>query len=180
MPSRLDRFGYGVTIPATTARVVDAAVEILGDPDPDEMAFLHSVLAQTFLPYRDPKTRDYVRENGRASMVLTAGYLLDPATRKPVLQGLPYGTKPRLLLVHLGSTPGFPPTPASASCGRPKFTCRRRSSKACRTTHSRWTRALVHTVPARRTGASVGERGDQQQDDGGPVRGQRGAGHTRH
>ena len=72
MPSRLDRFGYGVTIPATTARVVDAAVEILGDPDPDEMAFMHSVLAQTFLPYRDPKTRDYMRQNGRASMVLTA------------------------------------------------------------------------------------------------------------
>jgi len=101
MPRRQDSFGYGVTIPATTARVVDTAVEILGDPDPDEMAFLHSVLAQTFLPYRDPKTRDYVRQNGRASMVLTAGYLLDPATRKPVLQGLPYGTKPRLLLVHL-------------------------------------------------------------------------------
>ncbi len=50
MPSRKDRFGFGVTIPATTARVVDTAVEILGDPDPDEMAFLHSVLAQTFLP----------------------------------------------------------------------------------------------------------------------------------
>ena len=44
MPRRQDRFGYGVTIPATTARVVDTAVEILGDPDPDEMAFLHSSL----------------------------------------------------------------------------------------------------------------------------------------
>ncbi len=101
MPRRKDSFGYGVTIPATTARVVDTAVEILGSPDPDELAFLHSVLAQTFLPYRDPKTRDYVRESGRASLVLTAGYLLDPTTRKPVLQGLPYGTRPRLLLVHL-------------------------------------------------------------------------------
>ncbi len=101
MPRRKDRFGFGVTIPATTARVVDTAVEILGSPDPDELAFLHSVLAQTFLPYRDPKTRDYVRESGRASLVLTAGYLLDPKTRKPVLQGLPYGAKPRLLLVHL-------------------------------------------------------------------------------
>ncbi len=43
MPRRQDRFGYGVTIPATTARVVDTAVEILGDPEPDEMAFLQSV-----------------------------------------------------------------------------------------------------------------------------------------
>lgn len=73
MPSRKDSFGYGVTIPATSARVVDTALEILGDPDPGELAFLHSVLAQTFLPYRDPKTRDYVRDSGRSSMVLTAG-----------------------------------------------------------------------------------------------------------
>ncbi len=71
MPRRQDRFGYGVTIPATTARVVDTAVEILGVPDPDELAFLHSVLAQTFLPYRDPKTRDSVRESGRANLVLS-------------------------------------------------------------------------------------------------------------
>ncbi len=33
MPRRKDSFGYGVTIPPTTARVVDTAVEILGDPD---------------------------------------------------------------------------------------------------------------------------------------------------
>ncbi len=39
---------------------------------------------------------------------------------------------------------------------------------------------LVHTVPARRTGAGVGQGGDQQRDDGQQVRSQRGAGHTRH
>ena len=50
MPRRQDRFGYGTSIPPTTARVVDTAVEILGDPDPDELAFLHTVLASTFLP----------------------------------------------------------------------------------------------------------------------------------
>ena len=37
MPRRKDRFGYDVTIPATTARVVDTAVEILGDPDRDAL-----------------------------------------------------------------------------------------------------------------------------------------------
>ena len=57
MPRRQDHFRYSVIIPATTARVVDTAVEILGDPNPDEMAFLYSVLTQTFLPYRDPKHR---------------------------------------------------------------------------------------------------------------------------
>ena len=99
MPRRQDSFGFGVPIPATTARVTDMAVQIMGEPDPDELAFLHSVLAQTFLPYRDPKTRDYVRENGRASLVLTAGYLLDPMTRKPTLQGPSYGTNPVLSMV---------------------------------------------------------------------------------
>ena len=51
MPRRKDSFSYGVTIPATSARVVDTGLEILGDPDPGELAFLHSVLAQTFLPH---------------------------------------------------------------------------------------------------------------------------------
>jgi len=101
MTDRKDSFGYGVTLPPTTARVIDAAAEIMGDRDPQDLAFLHTVLAQAFLPYRDPKTRDYLRESGRASMVVSAGYLLDPITRKPVLQGIPYGTKPRLLLIHL-------------------------------------------------------------------------------
>ncbi len=50
MPRRKDSFSYGVTIPATSARVVDTGLEILGDPDPGELAFLHSVVAQTFRP----------------------------------------------------------------------------------------------------------------------------------
>ena len=36
MPRRQDSFGYGTSIPPTTARVVDTAGEILGHPDPDE------------------------------------------------------------------------------------------------------------------------------------------------
>ena len=54
MPPRQDSFGYGVTLPRTVARVTDAAVEIMGEPDPGELVSLHTVLAQTFLPYRDP------------------------------------------------------------------------------------------------------------------------------
>ena len=46
MPRRKDRFGYGVSIPPTTARVVDTAVDILGNPEPDELAFLHTVPAR--------------------------------------------------------------------------------------------------------------------------------------
>lgn len=103
MGARKDRYGYGATIPATTARVVDLAAEIMGEPEPDSLAFLHTVLAQCSLPYREPDARDYLRENGRVSMMLQSGYLLDPKTKRPQLQGLPYGAKPRLLLIHLCS-----------------------------------------------------------------------------
>ena len=82
-------------------RLVDAAAEIMGEPDPDELAFLHVVLAQCGLPYREPAARDYVRDNGRASLIVTAGHLFDPQTRRPLLQGIPYGAKPRLLMIHL-------------------------------------------------------------------------------
>jgi len=90
-----------MTLSPTRNRLLDAAVEIMGDPDPDELAFLHVVLAQCGLPYREPSTRDYVRDNGRASIIVTAGHLFDPHTRRPLLQGIPYGAKPRLLMIHL-------------------------------------------------------------------------------
>lgn len=91
------------SLSAPTARLIDAAAEILGEPDPDEFAFLHVVLAQCGLPYREPKgeARDYIRDNGRTSLIVTAGHLFDPQTRRPVLQGIPYGAKPRLLMIHL-------------------------------------------------------------------------------
>lgn len=82
-------------------RLIEHSVEIMGESDAQELAFLHSVMAQCSLPYREPQTRDYIRENGNASLIVTAGYLADPDTRKPVLQGIPYGAKPRLLLIHL-------------------------------------------------------------------------------
>ena len=45
MARRKDSAGYGTTLPATTARLVELAAEIMGDPDPDELAFIHSALA---------------------------------------------------------------------------------------------------------------------------------------
>ena len=73
----------------------------MGDPEADDIAFLHAVLAQCALPYRDPKARDYFRQNGRAGLIISAGYMIDPNTRAPALQGVPYGAKPRLLMLHL-------------------------------------------------------------------------------
>jgi hypothetical protein len=83
-------------------RLMDAMVEIYGS-EPEDLRYLHVVLAQCGLPYRQPRAElpFYEKRNGRATLILTPGVLLDPRTRKPVLQGIPYGAKPRLLLIHL-------------------------------------------------------------------------------
>ena len=83
-------------------RLLDAAVSLYGD-DVEDMRFLHVVLAQCGLPYREPKSPEpfYEKRNGRISIVLTPGVLLDPLTRRPTMQGIPFGAKPRLLMIHL-------------------------------------------------------------------------------
>ncbi len=105
-----DQFPVNVLVAMPTAapispvsnRLLDAAVSLYGD-DIEDMRFLHVVLAQCGLPYRDPKLSQpfYEKRNGRISIVLTPGVLLDPVTRRPALQGIPYGAKPRLLMIHL-------------------------------------------------------------------------------
>ena len=64
---------------------------------------IHSVLALCGLPYRDPGqgVRDFIREYGRNSLAVQSGYLKDPETGKMTPQGLPYGPKARLLLLHI-------------------------------------------------------------------------------
>ena len=61
----------------------------------DNIGYIHTVLSQCFLPYRDPKTTLWSRANGKYSILLTAGALLDPKSG-PIQLGLPYGAKPRL------------------------------------------------------------------------------------
>lgn len=53
--------------------------------------YIHSVVALCAMPYRRPPDdqRDYVRQFGRSSLVLQAGYLRDPHSGKMVKQGLP-------------------------------------------------------------------------------------------
>lgn len=64
---------------------------------------IHSVLALCGLPYREPGNgaREHLREYGKASLAVQAGYLKDPSTGRMTPQGLPYGPKARLLLLHI-------------------------------------------------------------------------------
>ena len=64
---------------------------------PDGIGYVHTILAQCFLPYRDPKAPHWKRRNGKYSIILTAGVLDDPANPTELIPlGLPYGAKPRL------------------------------------------------------------------------------------
>lgn len=67
----------------------------------DDPAYLHVIMSQIGLPYREIQSRDYIRRTGRASMVVSAGFLTNPHTGEPVLQGVPYGAKARLLTLHI-------------------------------------------------------------------------------
>lgn len=69
---------------------------------PSNLQHIHSVLALCGLPYRDPgPVREFTRTYGRNSLSLVAGRLKDPQTGAFTPQGLPYGPKARLLLLHL-------------------------------------------------------------------------------
>ena len=74
------------------------------EADPDDLMYIHSVLALCGLPYREQHdVRTWTKEYGRSSLHLMAGKLKDPMTLKMVDQPLPYGPKARLLLIHICS-----------------------------------------------------------------------------
>jgi hypothetical protein len=85
-------------------RLLDLATDIATSP-PEDLAFTHSVLAQTSLPTARPPDGmlRWERRQGRATLLVVAGEALDPQTQKFTQLPLPYGPKARLLLMHLNS-----------------------------------------------------------------------------
>jgi Plasmid encoded RepA protein len=78
------------------------------DTDQDNearLSFQHTVFCQTGLPYRNPgdDMREWQREQGAVSLLVKAGEARNPITRQWVRLGLPWGTKPRLILAHLNA-----------------------------------------------------------------------------
>ena len=71
----------------------------------DDLAFQHTVLCQTGLPYRDPgdDVRIWQRDQGAVSLLVEAGMARNPRTGEWVRLGLPWGTKPRLILAYLNA-----------------------------------------------------------------------------
>jgi hypothetical protein len=67
--------------------------------------FQHSVLCQTFLPYRNPgdDVTEWEQIQGNVSLAIQATKAFNPATGKLETVGLPFGTKSRLILAHINS-----------------------------------------------------------------------------
>ncbi len=69
----------------------------------EDIWFVHTVLAQCFLPYHDPKTERWHKKNGAFSILLTAGAIEDKESFRVL--GLPFGCKTSTLpelYVHTG------------------------------------------------------------------------------
>jgi hypothetical protein len=85
-------------------RLFNLASDIATSP-PEDLAFTHTVLAQTSLPTSKPPEGmlRWERRQGRATLLVVAGEAMDPHTQQFTQLPLPYGPKARLLLMHLNS-----------------------------------------------------------------------------
>src|SRR6201996_6044202 len=93
-----------LTLSRQQQRLLETSVAIRGTP-PDRIDFLHTVQCQCGIPYKNPGegVLEWDRKQGHASLRIEAGSAIDPRTGDFVRLGLPYGEKPRLVLIHLAT-----------------------------------------------------------------------------
>lgn len=82
------------------SQLLIAGDQIASEP-PDRNDFLHTVMCQVGLPRRATEARTFERHSGHISISLEAGRLFNG--REFVDQPLPFGTTPRLVMVHVSS-----------------------------------------------------------------------------
>jgi hypothetical protein len=81
-------------------RLLEAGNRIYLDP-PDRADFLHTVMCQVGLPRRKTDAKVFERHSGHVSIRLETGSLYNG--KDWIEQPLPYGTTPRLVMVHVSS-----------------------------------------------------------------------------
>lgn len=69
----------------------------------DSLRHIHSVLALCSLPYKATPERSWERAQGQMRLKITAGELMNPNTGAWEQQPLPYGSRARLIMMHLSS-----------------------------------------------------------------------------
>lgn len=91
---------------AIERRIYDSSIEIIMNKGTIKDAiFQHSVLCQTFLPYRNPgkDVRIWKHKQGNVSLAVQASESFNPEIDDFEFIGLPYGAKARLILAHINS-----------------------------------------------------------------------------
>ena len=85
-------------------RLVEASIDIAMTPS-EQIAFQHTVLCQTGMPYRNPGVgvRRWERCNGGVVLEIDAGRIIHPVKQQFVDMPLPFGARARLILIHLNS-----------------------------------------------------------------------------
>lgn len=94
------------TLTPISKRILEAQRDILTFKGSAEDAiFQHSVLCQTFLPYRNPGAGVSIwkHKQGDVSLAVQANQAFNPETEDYEVVGLPYGAKARLILAHINS-----------------------------------------------------------------------------
>ncbi len=93
-----------LTLTRRQEKLIEASDVIRSDP-PERIDFLHTVQCQCGIPYKNPGegVREWDRKQGGAVLRIEAGAAIDPRSGEFVKLGLPYGEKPRLVLIHLAS-----------------------------------------------------------------------------
>lgn len=93
-----------LTLTRHQQRLLDTSTAIRNAP-PDRINFLHAVQCQCGIPYKNPgdDVLEWDRRQGKASLRIEAGSAIDPSTGDFKRLGLPYGEKPRLVLIHLAT-----------------------------------------------------------------------------
>ena len=88
-----------------TLRLIDATHEIMSSlPENEDLSFLHSGLCQTALPHSRPLENHapWRRTSGRFTLSINPGTVANPdRPGEHGYVGVPYGSKARLILIHL-------------------------------------------------------------------------------
>ena len=87
----------------TKDRLLEVVTSVV--PGSDDVTYTHAVFAQCFLPLRKlPKVQKFYEvHHGRAALIIMAGALLNPATKRFVEMDVPAGSAARIALAHINN-----------------------------------------------------------------------------
>jgi len=70
----------------------------------ENLGFSHSILMQCFLPQRRQEGREHTQNHGRVSLIVRAGWRMDPGTPGAFTPGaIPWGSRARLVMHYITS-----------------------------------------------------------------------------